>query len=59
MTELVPGGMPRKKSVPQYQTMLARLRPGGAVGRTARRLAADQLADLVRLDADSRHSKPS
>jgi transposase len=51
MTELVPGGIPVKKSVPQYQTMLARVRPRDVVGRTVRRLAADQLADLVRLDA--------
>ena len=51
MTELVPGGIPTKKSVPQYQTMLARVRPRDLVGRTVRRLAADQLADLVRLDA--------
>ena len=50
MTELVPGGMPVKKSVPQYQTMLAGVRPRDVVGRTVRRLAADQLADLVRLD---------
>jgi transposase len=51
MTELVPGGVPTKKSVPQYQTMLARLRPRDLVGCTVRRLAADQLTDLVRLDA--------
>src|SRR5918993_2223807 len=51
MTELVPGGIPVKKSVPQYQAMLAGLRPRDPVGRTVRRLAADQLADLVRLDA--------
>jgi len=50
MTELVPGGIPVKKSVPQYQTMLAGVRPRDAIGRTVRRLAADQLADLVRLD---------
>ena len=50
MTELVPGGIPVKKSVPQYQTMLARVRPRDLVGRAVRRLAADQLADLVRLD---------
>jgi transposase len=36
--------------VPQYQTMLTGLRPRDLVGRTVRRLAADQLADLVRLD---------
>jgi transposase len=37
MTELVPGGIPTKKSVPQYQTMLARVRPRDVVGRTVRR----------------------
>ena len=36
--------------MPQYQTMLARPRPRDAIGCTGRRLAADQLADLVRLD---------
>src|SRR5690242_15800191 len=51
MTELVPGGVPVKKSVPQYQMMLAGLHPRDLVGRTVRRLAADQLADLVRFDA--------
>ena len=51
MTELVPGGIPTTKSVPQYQAMLAGVRPRDLVGRTVRRLAADQLADLVRLDA--------
>jgi transposase len=50
MTELVPGGIPVKKSVPQYQRMLAGVRPRDVVGRTVRRLAGDQLADLVRLD---------
>jgi len=50
MTELVPGGVPVKKSVPQYQTMLTTMRPRDPVRRTLRRLAAEQLADLVRLD---------
>jgi transposase len=51
MTELLPGGVPVKKSVPQYQAMFTGVRPRDPVGRTVRRLAADQLADLVRLDA--------
>ena len=51
MTELVPGGVPVKKSAPQYQAVLAGMRPRDPVGRTLRRLAADRLADLVRLDA--------
>jgi transposase len=50
MAELVPGGVPVKKSLPQYQTMLAATRPRDPVRRTLRRLAAEQLADLVRLD---------
>jgi hypothetical protein len=41
MTELVPGGIPVKKWLPQYQTMLARVRPRDLVGRTVRRLAAE------------------
>jgi transposase len=49
--ELVPGGVPVHKSVPQYQALLAGVRPRDPVRRTLRRLAADQLADLVRLDA--------
>jgi hypothetical protein len=35
--------------------MLAAMRPRDVVGRTVRRLPADQLADLVRLDAQIRH----
>ena len=51
MTELLPGGVPVKKSVPQYQDMLATVRPRDLVRRTLRRLAAEELAELVRLDA--------
>jgi transposase len=51
LAELVPGGVPVKKSVPQYRVMLTRVRPRDPVGRTRRRLAADQLADLIRIDA--------
>src|SRR5512143_974891 len=51
MTELVPGGVPTKKSVPQYRTMLDAVRPRDLVGRTQRRLALELLTDLDRLDA--------
>jgi transposase len=51
LTELVPGGVPTKKSVPQYRAMLATVRPRDQLGRTRRRLAAEQLADLVHIDA--------
>ena len=50
MSELIPGGVPVKKSVPQYQTMLVGVRPRDPVRATLRRLAAEQLVDLVRLD---------
>jgi transposase len=59
MTELIAGGMQVKKSVPQYQTMLAGVRPRDVVGRIVRRLAADQLADLPLWTPASRRSRPS
>src|ERR671911_674584 len=49
--ELLPGGAPVKKSTAQYQALLATVRPRDQVRRTRRRLAADELADLVRIDA--------
>jgi hypothetical protein len=51
MAELVPGGAPVKKSVAQYQALLTAVRPRDPVGRTQRRLAAEQLHELTRLDA--------
>src|SRR5918995_4419931 len=51
MAELVPGGVPVKKSVSQYQAILGGVRPRDLIGRTRRRLAAEELAELVRLDA--------
>jgi transposase len=51
MAELIPGGAPTKKSVPHHQALLATVRPRDPVRKTMRRLAAEQLADLVRLDA--------
>jgi transposase len=51
LTELVPGGVPTKKSIPQYRAILARLRPRDQLGRTRRRLAADLLADLTQIEA--------
>jgi hypothetical protein len=59
MAELVPGGVPVKKPVPQYQAMLAHVRPRDLVRRTLRQLAAEQLAELVRLDARLKGQRPN
>jgi Transposase IS116/IS110/IS902 family len=48
--ELVPGGVPVKKSASQYKTLLAMVRPRDLAGRTRRRMAAEELADIDRLD---------
>jgi len=48
--ELLPGGAPVKKSVSQYKALLAMVRPRDAAGKTRRRMAAEELADLQRLD---------
>ncbi len=48
--ELLPGGAPVKKSVRQYKRLLATVRPRDPAGRTRRRMAAEELADLQRLD---------
>jgi len=42
-TALIPGGAPRQKSVDQYRRLLAGVRPRDQVGRTRRRIAADQV----------------
>ena len=49
-TELVPGGAPVKKSTAQYQALLATVRPRDLAGKTRRRMAAEELADIGRLD---------
>ena len=47
---LLPGGAPVKKSVAQYRRLLGTVRPRDPVGKTSRRMAAEELADLVRLE---------
>ena len=56
-TELIPGGAPRQKSVDQYRRLLAGVRPRDQVGRTRRRMAAEQVRELVRLDTQMKASK--
>jgi transposase len=48
---LLPGGAPVKKSVSQYQALLTTVRPRDLAGKTRRRMAAEELEDLHRLDA--------
>ena len=55
-TELIPGGAPRKKSVDQYRRLLASVRPRDQVGRTRRRIAADQVKELMRIEAQLKAS---
>src|SRR4051812_38464113 len=49
--QLVPGGAPVKNSTAQYTALLAGVRPRDPVGRTRRRMAALEGADLQRLGA--------
>ncbi len=48
--ELLPGGAPVKKSTARYKVLLAGVRPRDPVGKTRRRVAARELADLDRID---------
>jgi transposase len=49
--ELIPGGAPVKKSTDQYHDLLTTIRRRDPVGRVCRRMAAEELAELHRLDA--------
>ena len=48
--ELIPGGAPRNLSATKAKALLAGVRPRTLVGRTTRRMAVEELADLVRVD---------
>jgi transposase len=51
LSELVPGQRKRDLSALQAKAILATVRPRDIVGKTRRRLAADEIADLVAVDA--------
>jgi len=55
--DLLPGGAPVKKSVSQYQALLATVRLRDLAGKTRRRMAAEELEDLHRLDAKLKSMK--
>jgi transposase len=47
---LLAGGAPVKKSASQYKALLATVRPRDLAGKTCRRMAAEELEDIDRLD---------
>jgi transposase len=51
LSELIPGQRKRDLSALQAKALLASVRPRDVAGKTRRRMAAEQLADLVSLDA--------
>jgi transposase len=51
LSELVPGQRKRDLPALQAKAILATVRPRDIVGKTRRRLAADEIADLVTVDA--------
>jgi transposase len=55
--ERLPGGAPVKKSTAQYKALLGTVRPRDQVGKTRRRIAAVEIADLERLDAQLKAMK--
>lgn len=48
--EVTPGGAPTKKSIAQYQALLAGIRPHDGAGRVRRRMLAEELTEARRLD---------
>lgn len=51
LTELIPGGAKRDLSALQAKRLLATAKPRSLVGKTMRRMAAEEIADLVAVDA--------
>lgn len=57
LSELVPGKAKRDLSALQAKKILATVRPRDIAGKTRRRMAAEQLADLVTVDAKLKKMK--
>jgi len=51
LAELIPGGAARNLTATKAKKLLAGVRPRTLVGKTTRRMAAEELADLVHVDA--------
>jgi transposase len=57
LCELVPGGVPEEITAAQAARILGSATPSGAAGQARGELAAEQLGDMRRLDAQIRESK--
>ncbi len=57
LSELLPGQRKRDLSAAQAKAMLATVRPRDIAGRTRRRMAAEEIADLVAVDAKLKRIK--
>jgi transposase len=57
LSELLPGQRKRDLSAAQAKAMLATVRPRDIAGKTRRRMAAEEIADLVTLDAKLKRIK--
>jgi transposase len=57
LSELLPGQRKRDLSAAQAKTMLAAVRPRDIAGKTRRRMAAEEIADLVAVDAKLKKMK--
>jgi transposase len=57
LAELVPGTKKKDLSALQGKAILARVRPRDVAGKTRRRMAAEEIADLVRVDAQLKSIK--
>ena len=51
LTELIPGGAGKDLTATKAKRLLAAVRPRSLVGKTTRRMAAEEMADLVATDA--------
>ena len=57
LSELLPGQRKRDLSATQAKAMLATIRPRDIAGKTRRRMAAEEIADLVAVDAKLKRIK--
>ena len=59
LAELIPGGAPKDLTAGKAKALLAGTRPRTLVGKTTRRMAVEELTDLVAVDAKLKPSRKS